>query len=66
MAQDSYSGKVYLALEIGETVEGLMNVWVSTAQRLIIQVLFIEQNLCGSILISSAPSCTLQPYPYLK
>lgn len=33
MAQDSYRGKVYLALGIGETVEGLMNVWVSRVRE---------------------------------
>ena len=33
MAQDSYSGKVYLALGIGDLVEGLMKVWVSRVRE---------------------------------
>jgi len=32
MAQDSYSGKVYLALLMGKAMEELMSVWVSRVQ----------------------------------
>ena len=33
MAQDSYSGKVSLALLMGKTMEELMSVWVSRVQE---------------------------------
>ena len=33
MAHDSYNGKVYLALVIGDSLEGLTNVWETQVQE---------------------------------